>query len=468
MKRLLKHCIIGFLGVQLMVCVPSYAAYAETYIATDSNASETESELSYIKELEELAEEYKSIADEKERFQDTRKEIMVYIRSKQYKSTAWNICAGDENTGFSEYVLKNNKDIEKLRILGTFNTPYTNEKSKFVHFFGALNMAYNGYGELGSWAGDLVQLTKNIKDRQPTGAEVENLATDLLCGKSQFTSEEMVADIDAINIAAILREEEIPVSQAIDEYYLILKGSEQTERYRLFVKNQFRLDHVSKEKLIRETSKIMKEDVLIDILFDNYNISLNNSADTIYVDAAIDAFVEHVLKNCPQEMIVEDSFFPSDSESDKENNASGSGSGSTDSSGSSGSGSGRGSGYHHPNLSDSKSGPGMNVSMTGKWIKDEYGWYFLTTSGDYPKGSWQYLDYDEKKNWYYFNADGYMLVGWQYIDNSWYYLNPSGEMLIGWQQIDKYWYYMDSLGKMLKDTVTPDGYKVDINGKWIQ
>lgn len=170
-------------------------------------------------------------------------------------------------------------------------------------------MAYNGYGELGSWAGDLVQLTKNIKDRQPTDAEVEDLATDLLCGKSQFTSEEMVADIDAINIAAVLKEEEIPVSQAIDEYYMTLKGSDQTERYRLFVKNQFELDYVSKEKLIRETSKIMKEDVLIDILFDNYNISLNNPSDTIHVDAAINAFAEYIFKNCPEEMIVEDSFF---------------------------------------------------------------------------------------------------------------------------------------------------------------
>lgn len=466
MKRLLKHCIIGFLGLQLILCVPDYSVYAETFVATDSNASKTESELSYIKELEALAEEYKSIADEKERFQDTRKEIMVYIRSKQYKSTAWNICAGDENKGFSEYVSGNNKDIEKLRTLGTFNTPYTNEKSKFVHFFGALNMAYNGYGELGSWAGDLVQLTKNIKDRQPTDAEVEDLATDLLCGKSQFTSEEMVADIDAINIAAVLKEEEIPVSQAIDEYYMTLKGSDQTERYRLFVKNQFELDYVSKEKLIRETSKIMKEDVLIDILFDNYNVSLNNPSDTIYVDAAINAFVEYIFKNCPEEMIVEDSFFPSAPESDKENNVSGSGSGSTNSSGSSGNGSGGGSSTHHTNLS--KSGPGMNVSMSGNWTKDEYGWYFLTTSGEYPKGSWQYLEYDGKKNWYYFNMDGYMLSGWQYIDNSWYYLHQSGEMLTGWQQIDGLWYYMDSSGKMLNNTITPDGYKVDINGKWIQ
>ena len=61
-----------------------------------------------------------------------------------------------------------------------------------------------------------------------------------------------------------------------------------------------------------------------------------------------------------------------------------------------------------------------------------------------------------------------MLVGWQYIGNSWYYLHQSGEMLTGWQQIDGLWYYMDSSGKMLNNTITPDGYKVDINGKWIQ
>ncbi|GEP63145.1 hypothetical protein CBE01nite_09130 [Clostridium beijerinckii] len=31
-----------------------------------------------------------------------------------------------------------------------------------------------------------------------------------------------------------------------------------------------------------------------------------------------------------------------------------------------------------------------------------------------------------------------------------------------------YWYYFGDDGKKLKNTVTPDGFKVDSDGKWIQ
>ena len=45
-------------------------------------------------------------------------------------------------------------------------------------------------------------------------------------------------------------------------------------------------------------------------------------------------------------------------------------------------------------------------------------------------------------SWYYFNANGIMLTGWQQIAGYWYYLNIAGQMTTGWQQIGGSWYFL--------------------------
>ena len=50
---------------------------------------------------------------------------------------------------------------------------------------------------------------------------------------------------------------------------------------------------------------------------------------------------------------------------------------------------------------------------------------------------------------YYFDKDGYVLTGWQYIGEKWYYLEPEEGK---------------NLGHMWADTVTPDGHRLDETG----
>lgn len=70
--------------------------------------------------------------------------------------------------------------------------------------------------------------------------------------------------------------------------------------------------------------------------------------------------------------------------------------------------------------------------------------------------------------------------GWNQLAGSWYYLDENGYAAgPGWWQ-DKdnpndpnyakggSWYYFDENCRMLQDTVTPDGCKLDANGRWIQ
>lgn len=51
----------------------------------------------------------------------------------------------------------------------------------------------------------------------------------------------------------------------------------------------------------------------------------------------------------------------------------------------------------------------------------------------------------------------------------WWYQNEDGSYTVnGWQNINGTEYYFDAEGYMLSDTVTPDGYRVGLDGAWIR
>lgn len=108
-------------------------------------------------------------------------------------------------------------------------------------------------------------------------------------------------------------------------------------------------------------------------------------------------------------------------------------------------------------------------------------------------GNWSYYEdnsavIDWKKingKWYYFDGNGVMTTNWQKVSGAWYYMDNSGAMLTDWKKISNAWYYFNadgvmqenrwvgdyylgSSGAMLVNTTTPDGYRVDTSGKWIQ
>ena len=71
-----------------------------------------------------------------------------------------------------------------------------------------------------------------------------------------------------------------------------------------------------------------------------------------------------------------------------------------------------------------------------------------------------------------------MDTGWILDSEIWYYLHPEangnrGHMYTGWHEIGGKWYYFNMgselpMGAMLANTTTPDGYRVDGQGAWIQ
>ena len=163
-------------------------------------------------------------------------------------------------------------------------------------------------------------------------------------------------------------------------------------------------------------------------------------------------------------------------------------------------------------------------AMATGWKQIDSKWYYYATSGEMKKGwlkdagKWYYLDYKDGAmvtgrreidgvkysfngsgametgwvsygtDWYNYKASGAMETGWFMYAGKWffldhetgkmvtgmhevsgdnYYFNNAGEMRTGWIQEKGEWYYFKASGAMLRNGTTPDGYKVDGEGRWL-
>ena len=120
-----------------------------------------------------------------------------------------------------------------------------------------------------------------------------------------------------------------------------------------------------------------------------------------------------------------------------------------------------------------------NTSYAG-WIRTASGWYYARQEDHGLVTGWQVINGKR----YYFNQagegiEGLMRMGW-YQDRSgaWYFFDnrdgsgTEGQLVTGWQWIDGRCYYFDQAdgaeaGKMYANTMTPDGYRVNADGQWV-
>jgi len=141
------------------------------------------------------------------------------------------------------------------------------------------------------------------------------------------------------------------------------------------------------------------------------------------------------------------------------------------SSGGGGGGSGSGGGFHVVDGGSGVTPVAGTASNEFTWEKDDKGWWIKNSDGSYPKSEWKKVN----GNWYFFNAEGYMVVGWLKLNDNWYYLDATdgsgnGRMFIGWVVIGDKWYYLSTAadatnGIMLFNT-TVDGYTLGADGAW--
>ena len=76
-------------------------------------------------------------------------------------------------------------------------------------------------------------------------------------------------------------------------------------------------------------------------------------------------------------------------------------------------------------------------------------------------------------NTYCFDTSGNMVTGWVNTpDSKWYFFETAktkeeGKMVTGWKEVQGSWYFFATNGMMLINAITPDGYIVGADGKWI-
>ncbi len=126
------------------------------------------------------------------------------------------------------------------------------------------------------------------------------------------------------------------------------------------------------------------------------------------------------------------------------------------------------------------------TKVVNNWANVTGTWYFLDANGNmvvgwqYINGAWYYFNpisdgtrgamktgwiYDNG-TWYYLKSSGAMATGWIYDNGAWYYLKSSGAMATGWIYDNGTWYYLYSSGAMAANT-TIDGYKLSSSGALI-
>ncbi len=137
-----------------------------------------------------------------------------------------------------------------------------------------------------------------------------------------------------------------------------------------------------------------------------------------------------------------------------------------------------------------------SYSMTGNWVMGANGWTFVKSDGQLAANTWGWIN----GQYYYFDANGNMMTGWQFINGKWYCLNPaegslqgamltgvildplynayfyadaSGAMVTGWYQVGANWYYFSPVndgvhvtGALLSGTYV-DGYYLGADGAWV-
>jgi N-acetylmuramoyl-L-alanine amidase len=111
------------------------------------------------------------------------------------------------------------------------------------------------------------------------------------------------------------------------------------------------------------------------------------------------------------------------------------------------------------------------------WNRNDIGWWYCNdTINKYyytSQNGWKEIDGE----WYIFDSRGYALQkSWYYDEEikSWYYLDSNCKMVRGskdkplWLWTDGSCYAFNEDGQMYCDCITPDGYRVDRNGEWLE
>ena len=211
------------------------------------------------------------------------KRTLVYVRCKRYNDTSWNTLGGTLESDFENYVENNQgeKELEYLQTKEFFIDTATKQNIDFIHYFATMNLQIvnTNFGDLGGFGGDLCQLVKELKELNISDVELlEETAKSKFNGQSSFGTEDLLADIDAVNTINIynnLSGDNKKIANAMLTYYTNLT---QHQRLNAFCQNIFGDNiNLSYNDKCTYLFNRLKNNYLINYLCNTYGISFNNN-----------------------------------------------------------------------------------------------------------------------------------------------------------------------------------------------
>ncbi len=155
---------------------------------------------------------------------DYIKRTMIYIRCKKYDSLQWTVLGGKLRNDFEGYVAQKQGEtnLQELQYISYIIDPITETQIDFLHMFATMNLVFidTQLGDLGGWGGDLCQLVKEVSNQTLTDKQLENLIRQKFNHESSFNSQDLLADIDAVNIINQYgKQSQKSISKAMKNYY---------------------------------------------------------------------------------------------------------------------------------------------------------------------------------------------------------------------------------------------------------
>ncbi len=114
----------------------------------------------------------------------------------------------------------------------------------------------------------------------------------------------------------------------------------------------------------------------------------------------------------------------------------------------------------------------IEVAEPDSWYKTQSGlWYYFENDRTTTKKGW-FIDKRDNQTYYLDPQTGIMAVGWTNIGGNWYYFNESHNNEVNWYETgggfyESYNKKVKAYGSMYKNETTPDGKKVDANGRLV-
>lgn len=162
-----------------------------------------------------------------------------YLRGERYSDGVWALVNRKTDIDFREYLEQAEPELKVLQGLESMKIPTTGESVDVGHMLASASLAYDGMAVAGGWGGDCMELAQATMQNAASIEENMRLQQQIFASedeaKSWFSAQDLRADLDATNLAAMLQKNS-DLQSCLQSYYEDLTPE---KRASTFVQVQF-------------------------------------------------------------------------------------------------------------------------------------------------------------------------------------------------------------------------------------